>query len=69
MDIPVRNIDDLRSEIARLRVAEHEQITALSERFKNPSAIFSTVVSLFKSPSTGGSSKSSGFLHQDLSLG
>ena len=66
MDISVKNIDDLRSEIARLRVAEHEQVTALSERFKSPSAIFSTAVSLFKSPVTSGNSKNNGFLHQDI---
>lgn len=53
MDLPIRNIDDLHSEIARLTDLRQQQKSALSNRFSSPSAIFSTMLSLFpKSPAT-----------------
>jgi hypothetical protein len=62
MDLHIRNIDDLRSEVARLKGLEQEQKEALSKRFAGPSAIFSTFMSLFpKSP--GGASL---FHNQDI---
>ena len=55
MDLPIRNINDLHSEIARLSTLEQEQKAALSQRFSSPSALFSTVLSLFpKSAATDG---------------
>jgi len=55
MDLPIRNIDDLHSEIARLSGLRQQQKEALNERFSSPSAIFSTIFSLFpKSPATDG---------------
>lgn len=51
MDLPIRNINDLNSEIARLTGLQQQQKEALHERFNGPSALFSTVLSLFpKSP-------------------
>jgi hypothetical protein len=47
MDMRIRNIDDLRSEISRLKESEQQQKTAIGERFNGPGAIFSTVMSLF----------------------
>ena len=47
MDMRIRNIDDLRSEISRLKEAEQQQKAAIGERFNGPGAIFSTVMSLF----------------------
>lgn len=47
----IHNIDDLRSEIARLEIAKEEQSAAIKLRFSSPSAIFGTVVSLFGGPS------------------
>ena len=55
MSPQIRNIDDLHSEIARLKGLQIEQKTALSERFSSPGEIFSTAMSLFpKSPATEG---------------
>jgi hypothetical protein len=66
MIAPIKNIDDLRTEISRLRGLEREQSTAISKRFSTPSALFSTLLSLFpKSPVQDGE-KSQGFFHQDI---
>ena len=46
MDLPVKNIDDLRLEIYRLKGLEEQQSIALRQRFNSPSAIFSTIFSL-----------------------
>jgi hypothetical protein len=57
MDIPVKNIDDLRSEIIRLEKHRQEQEMDLKKRFSSPSAIFASVRSIFpKAPEgeTGG---------------
>ncbi|WP_342646711.1 hypothetical protein [Mucilaginibacter sp. CSA2-8R] len=47
MDIPVKNIDDLRSEIIRLEKHRQEQEMDLKKRFSSPSAIFASVRSIF----------------------
>jgi len=66
MQLPIKNIDDLRIEISRLRGVEKEQSIALSKRFNTPSALFSTLLSLFpKSPVACGE-KSQGFFNQDI---
>ena len=66
MQLPIKNIDDLRIEISRLRGVEKEQSIALSKRFNTPSALFSTLLSLFpKSPVADGE-KSQGFFNQDI---
>lgn len=53
MDLPIRNIDNLHSEIARLTGLQQQQKEALHERFSSPSALFATALSLFpKSPTT-----------------
>lgn len=47
MDLPIRNINDLHSEIARLSSLQVQQKTAISERFSSPSSFFSTILSIF----------------------
>lgn len=46
-DIVINNAGDLKAEIIRLRMLREEQGAAIKERFSSPSAIFSTVVSVF----------------------
>ncbi|MDF2432392.1 MAG: hypothetical protein JWP44_2023 [Mucilaginibacter sp.] len=65
MELPVRNLSDLRGEISRLKELELEQSIALKARFKNPLVIFSTIKSLFSKPGDAGGTKSN-FLEQDL---
>ncbi len=44
MDLPIKNqVDDLRTEIYRLRGLEQEQSIAIGKRFSSPSALFSTL--------------------------
>lgn len=64
MDVPIRNIDDLHSEIARLSGLRNQQKGALNERFSSPSAIFSTIFSLFPKSSAADSVRSN-LLNQD----
>lgn len=66
MDLPIRNISDLRSEIMRLKGIEEQQSVALKARFNSPGAIFASVYSLFpKSPAIDGL-RSAGVFEQDF---
>ncbi len=66
METSIRNIFELQGEIGRLKNLEAQQAVALKTRFSGPSAIFSTVLSLFpKSPMVDGM-KGSGFFQQDF---
>jgi len=65
MDLPIKNIEDLRSEIARLKSVEREQSVAIAGRFNSPMALFSTIMSLFRSPASAEGGKSS-FFDQDI---
>ncbi|BAU52219.1 hypothetical protein [Mucilaginibacter gotjawali] len=66
MDIPVRNIDDLRNEISRLKGVEQEQSIALSQRFRSPGAILSSIISIFHTPANADGHKENGFFDQDI---
>ncbi|MDR3696561.1 hypothetical protein [Mucilaginibacter sp.] len=66
MDIPVRNIDDLRSEISRLKGLEQEQSIALTQRFRSPGAILSSIISIFYTPANADGHKAAGFFDQDI---
>ncbi len=67
MDLPIKTVDDLRTEIYRLRGLEQEQSMAISKRFSSPSALFSTLVSLFpRTTVNADGEKSHGFFDQDL---
>ena len=66
METTIRNVHDLKVEIARLKNLETDQSIALKARFSSPSAIFSTALSIFpKSPTVDGV-KSAGFFDQDF---
>ena len=64
MDVPIRNIDALRAEIARLKDEERQQSVAISNRFNSLSSLLQTIGSLFPKadPATG----SKGFFEQDI---
>lgn len=67
METPIRDIQELKSEIARLKNLEVIQSGALKARFSGPGAIFSTVLSLFPgTSSTIDGVKSAGFFKQDF---
>ncbi|MFD0795097.1 hypothetical protein ACFQZX_15855 [Mucilaginibacter litoreus] len=66
METPIRNIHELQVEIGRLKNLEHEQAVALKTRFSGPSAIFSTVLSLFPGSATVDGIKGAGFFKQDF---
>ncbi|NCD69427.1 hypothetical protein [Mucilaginibacter agri] len=56
MDITVRTISDLHSEIIRLEKLKQQQEIDLKQRFSSPSSIFSIVKSFFPRSNKGGSS-------------
>jgi hypothetical protein len=64
MDTSIKNIRDLKAEIARLHIVKAQQHTALKARFNTPSALFHTIISLYPK-SHDGDSKSSIF-NQDF---
>ncbi|HZY35792.1 MAG TPA: hypothetical protein VFE53_04045 [Mucilaginibacter sp.] len=64
MDLPIRNIDDLRAEIARLKETEREQSVAIGKRFNSLFSVFSTVASIF--PKANPSEGTKGFFEQDI---
>jgi hypothetical protein len=66
MDSTIENIDDLRLEIYRLKGVEREQSIALGKRLGTPSALFSTIFSLFVKPQSAGAEKNGGFFDQDI---
>jgi hypothetical protein len=43
----ISNVEELRAEIARLRVAKEEQGKAIAKRFNSPMTTFSTLYTLF----------------------
>jgi hypothetical protein len=65
MELIIRNIEDLRGEITRLKEMEREQSAALGQRFKSPGAIFSTISSLFFGNGSG-EGKAASFFNQDI---
>lgn len=66
METPIRNIFELQTEIGRLKNLETEQAVALKARFSGPSAIFSTVLSLFPKSAAVDGIKGASFFNQDL---
>jgi hypothetical protein len=66
METPIRNIFELQGEIGRLKNLEAEQAVALKARFSGPSAIFSSVLSLFPKSATTDGIKGAGFFNQDF---
>lgn len=60
----INSADELRAEIARLREVEQQQGAALLKRVNSPSAVYHTIVSMFKSPD--GTKSNSSFFAQDF---
>ena len=61
-DLQINNVNDLKAEIFRLRHLREEQGDAIKARFSSPSAIFSTVFSVF--PKAAGDKND--IFHQDF---
>jgi hypothetical protein len=66
MDFQIKNIDDLREEISRMRIIEDRQGTALAARFNSPSAIFASIISLINSGNKDDGDKHPGIFNQDF---
>ncbi|MBS7565437.1 hypothetical protein KHS38_13580 [Mucilaginibacter sp. Bleaf8] len=67
MDISVKNVFDLQSEIIRLEKLKQTQEIELKKRFNSPSAIFASVMTVFpKSPSADGAKVSHTLFSQDV---
>jgi hypothetical protein len=65
MQPPIENIEDLRAEIARIRLVEREQAVALGRRFSSPLTSISTLLTIFPKPAEG--EKGAGlFNHEDI---
>lgn len=47
MGLPIKNSEDLKDEIARLKGLEQQQADQLKQHFSSPGAIISTVIGLF----------------------
>ena len=66
MDLPIKNIEDLRQEIYRLKGLEEQKSVALAQRFRSPSALFSTLMTLFPKSANADGTKNAGFFEQDI---
>jgi hypothetical protein len=66
MDAPIKNIDDLRSEIYRLKELEQQQSVAIGMRFSSLSSTLSTLYSLFPKIIGVNGERAKGFFEQDL---
>jgi len=66
MDIPVKNVFDLQSEIIRLEKLRQDQEMGLKHRFSSPSAIFATIKSAFPPSPEGESSGMGSFFSPDI---
>ena len=64
MDLAVKNIYDLQSEIIRLEKLRQTQEMDLKQRLRSPSSIFGAVMSLF--PKSGEKPNSSNIFNQDI---
>ena len=64
--IDITTIEELKSEITRLRVLDYEQQMALQLRFRSPSAIFATVMTAFPKKTGAVASSATSFLHPDI---
>ena len=66
MDAPIRNIEDLRSEIYRLKELEQQQSVAIGMRFSSFSSTLSALYSLFPKITGVNGERVKGFFEQDL---
>ena len=66
MDVPVKNITDLRNEIFRLKGLEQQQSIAIGARFNTFSSTVATLRTLFPGNTNADGTRKSGFFDQDL---
>jgi hypothetical protein len=66
MDLTVKNIDDLRSQIAWLKSVEKQQGMAIRQRFNGPVSVISTILSLFPKAQEGEEKKGGGSFAPDI---
>jgi hypothetical protein len=66
MDLHITNISDLQAEIFRLKSLEKHQAVALKARVNSPSAIFSTVLTLFPRSNDTDGIKNTSIFHPDI---
>jgi len=66
MSYQIRSINDLQDEIFRLRTIENQQSVALKARFSSPSAIFSSVLTLFPRSADSDGVRNPGLFHPDI---
>lgn len=64
MDLTVKNINDLQSEIIRVEKLKQQQEIDLKQRLRSPSSVFSAVMSLF--PKSGDKPNSTNIFNQDI---
>ncbi len=66
MSYQIKSISDLQDEIFRLRTLETQQSVALKARFSSPSAIFSSVLTLFPRSADSDGVRTPGLFHPDI---
>jgi hypothetical protein len=66
MSQPIRNINDLQDEIARLKELKDEQGAVLKQRFNSPTAILASIYSLFSGSSGSDGATKSSIFDQDF---
>ncbi len=62
--MPIKNVDDLHSEILRLTALKQLQKEEIGMRFNSPSATFSTLLTAF--PATGDNTRGGSFFNMDM---
>jgi len=63
-DLAINNIEDLKAEIVRLRLAKAEQGKAIARRFNSPMTALTTIYSIF--PREEGVEDKNSIFHQDF---
>jgi hypothetical protein len=66
MGLPIKNSDDLKDEIARLKGLEQQQAAELKQHFSSPGAIFSTLMNLFPKSADSKEEKNASLFNQDF---
>ncbi|HEY2581533.1 MAG TPA: hypothetical protein VGI43_06985 [Mucilaginibacter sp.] len=66
MELQIKNIDDLRLEIYRLKGIEEQQGLALRQRLNSPSALISALFSLIPRPQISDGIKAAGLFNMDI---
>ena len=66
MGLPIKNSDDLKDEIARLKGLEQQQAAELKQHFSSPAAIFSTLMNLFPKSADSKEEKNASLFNQDF---